>query len=110
MPKNSIRFSYDELNDVLSVYHRDTSVSGSIKLGDFVLDLDKNRNVNGIELFNASDAFPKVMLKDISKAIITQKKRANYVLVGIFLVSNHKEKEVEVMLPSKAEMENPALA
>ena len=58
---------YDFENDIFVASPLGRSYDSSFQIGDFIFDLDKNRNVNGIELLNASKIFgiPKIFLKNM---------------------------------------------
>ena len=58
---------YDFENDIFVGVPISREYDSSFQIGDFIFDLDKKKNVNGIELLNASKIFriPKVFLKNM---------------------------------------------
>ena len=61
------KVSYDFENDLFVAIPLERKYDSSFQIGDFIFDLDKKQNVNGIELLNASKVFgiPKIFLKNM---------------------------------------------
>ncbi len=61
------KVSYNFENDIFVGRPISRKYGSSFQIGDFIFDLDKKKNVNGIELLNASRVFgiPKIFLKNM---------------------------------------------
>ncbi len=59
----AFRFDYDEKFDVLYLYKNGNSPAGGISLGNVSLDLDKNKEIVGVEILQATDLFALLMSK-----------------------------------------------
>ena len=71
------RFDYDAEDDVLYIQNAIKDVKESVEFSeDIVLDLDKNGNVIGIEIFYASEFF-SLLNKDIDKGFLESLEDAN---------------------------------
>ena len=94
---------YSEYSDILSV-HRDGSITkGSVEVGDFTLDFDKNDEIVGIEIEYASEFLSnldidKESLTKIQKALITIDKRNPNCQI-IFLKLEFLEMTMNIPLP-----------
>ena len=63
-------FNYDEENDDLFVYLEGSKSAGAVEIGDFVFDFDKNENLVGLQIINASDVLSKLVRKIVSLSSI----------------------------------------
>ena len=66
----NFKFSYDEENDDLFTRLEGSKSAGAVEVGDFIFDFDKDRNLVGIQILNASEVLSKLVkrivgLKDI---------------------------------------------
>ena len=57
------KFDYDSENDDLFIYSNDRKSSGSVELGDFILDLDENLELVSLQIMNVSDVLRKLLTK-----------------------------------------------
>ncbi len=65
LEKAKVLYNFEE--DIFLARPLERNYDSSFQIGNFIFDLDKNNNVNGIELINASKLFgvPKAFLKDM---------------------------------------------
>ena len=82
------KWDYDETADILNIHKKGKFVSGSAEFEDFTVDFDKNDNVVGVEIDNASEFFGQVgirkeQLANIGMSELTTQLRANYLLVWV---------------------------
>ena len=65
----NFNFDYDLENDDLFLYLENKKSKGAVELGNFIIDLDKNKEIVAIEIMNAkkvfSDAVSKIL--DLTK-------------------------------------------
>mgnify|MGYP001559612662 CR=1 FL=1 len=66
----NFKFSYDGESDDLFAHLEGSKSAGAIEIGDFVFDFDKDKNLVGVQILNATDVLSKlvkriVRLKDI---------------------------------------------
>lgn len=64
-PRAKVKYNFED--DIFVARSLSRKYDSSFQLGDFIFDLDKKQNVNGIELLNASKVFgiSKVVLKNM---------------------------------------------
>ena len=64
--------SYSLADDIYSVKRKKADYDSSVQHGDFIFDLDKNKNIIGLEIMHASKKLkiPKEFLRNISKGDI----------------------------------------
>lgn len=101
------KFVYDEEVDSLLVYREDRVNNASIKLGEIIINLDKNFNVSAIEILNPDLLYkiPKKKLMKISGASIKVQKRGSvYWIYVIIRFEDIKEPEI---LPVQLQLEQP---
>lgn len=55
------KYDYDANNDDLFVYLEESQSSGSVEIGDLIIDLDKNGNLVAMEILEASKFFKKII-------------------------------------------------
>ena len=91
-------FDYDYVGDSLYIFNKESKVKYSIELDDdYVLDIDFDGNIVGVEVFNASKKFnvPKKFLRKIKRVVLNTK-------VGMMLlifIHLYFESEVGIKLP-----------
>ncbi len=68
MLKFEVDYDFDE--DLLYLYNSGKKASGSIELGDLVIDLEKRGEVVGLEFFNASKYLSNLTNKKITKSLL----------------------------------------
>ncbi|NOQ56169.1 MAG: DUF2283 domain-containing protein [Nanohaloarchaea archaeon] len=70
--RKNTHIEYDFQNDILFAKSIDREYDSSLKLGDFILDLDKNKKVIGFEMFDASKkiGLNKIALNNLNEIVI----------------------------------------
>jgi len=100
MAKQIKTIDYDENNDILFISDGE-KVKASLDIGDFVLDVNHNNLINGIEIMDASEnlGFSKDILKNIKNIKMSVTYKTNHVYVLLMIVFKEKGKEVNVPIP-----------
>src|SRR3989338_1845253 len=88
----NLAFSYDELNDLLYVYKKNSSIYSNVMIGDFHLEFNKNSELVGLEALHASDILgeyeiPLKILKNIKKVELKVATVGNSLLVCMVIYS-----------------------
>ena len=98
MAKGNTKIIYDEEEDILFL-SKGRKVKASIDIGDFIIDVDTNGFVSGIEILNASEnlKLSENQLKGLQEASMVVTYKPNYVY--IYLVMKLKEKEKDITIP-----------
>ncbi len=102
-------WDYSEKSDILNVRKLGKKTAGSAELGDFTVDFDKNGNIVGVEIMNASEflsplQISKDQLTDIKSAELIIRKSGQYNLIHIKLLLPQKiEKIISIPAPVLAE-------
>ena len=67
MKRENAKALYNFEDDILVAMPLERKYDSSFQIGNFIFDLDKENNIKGIELINASKSFgvPKAFLKDM---------------------------------------------
>jgi|TARA_B100001971_G_C17926843_1_gene400644 uncharacterized protein YuzE len=89
---------YDSEEDVLSIYTKNAKVKESIEVAEtLVIDIDKNRNLVNLELFDAykflslsNKKITKKMLESIGEVKLDFKQIRNYWIIIIFFKYNEE--------------------
>ncbi|MBS3127835.1 DUF2283 domain-containing protein [Candidatus Woesearchaeota archaeon] len=92
----NLKYDYDKLNDLLYVYKKDSNAYSTVMVGDFHLELNKQGELVGIEVLQASDilneyGISKKILDNIEKIELKVVVNNNSML--IFLVINGLEQQ-----------------
>ena len=98
MAKSDTEIRYERDVDILSFWRGNPSIA-SIEIGDFIIDIDGNGYISGLEILNVSenlDINPE-LLEKIESASMSVLYKPNYVY--IMLKAKFKEKEKEVSIP-----------
>ncbi|MEK6886708.1 MAG: DUF2283 domain-containing protein [Nanoarchaeota archaeon] len=102
MSSTNFSWDYSEKSDILNIRTKDKKTEGSAELGDFTIDFDKNKQVIGIEIANASDFFSqadisKDQLKELKSAeLVINKKGRDYTFIWVKTTFSHG---IELKLP-----------
>lgn len=98
MEKNNTRINYDYEEDILS-FSKGNKVISSVDIGDFVIDIDTNNLVSGLEILNSSEnlKLSREQLKKIQKVSMIVTYKPNYVY--IYLVIKLKNIEKNITMP-----------
>lgn len=99
MAKKGTKMNYEKEEDILDL-SRGKKAKASIEVGDFIIDIDSNGFVSGIEVLNASENLhtSKEILSNIKKASMHVAYKHNFVMVTLFLQFKDTEKEVTIPL------------
>jgi len=63
---------YDKENDSLFVYSEDSKSNGSIEIGNFIFDFDKEGDLKAMEILEASEILKNILLKTIELSKIKE--------------------------------------
>jgi uncharacterized protein YuzE len=93
-------WDYSEGSDILNIRKAHKKTEGGAELGDFTVDFDKNGNVVGIEIMNASEFFGQVgitkeqleHLKEAELTVTQRDKRYMIIWVKVILPQNIERK------------------
>ncbi len=98
MATGDTKMMYDEEEDILSL-SRGYEVKASIEIGDFVIDVDHNGFIAGIEILNASQNLniSEEQLQNLKQASMNVTYKPNYVY--IFLVMKFEATEKDISIP-----------
>ena len=99
----NLEFNYDELNDLLYIYKKDSNVYSNVMIGDFHLEFNKNSELVGVEILNASDILkeyeiPVRFLKNIKKVELKVVSSGNSLLVFMVIYSMNKVKSATITM------------
>src|SRR3989344_4287656 len=88
----NLEYNYDELNDLLYIYKKNSNVFSNVMIGDFHLEFNKESEIVGIEILNASDILseydiPLEILKNINKVDLKVVTSGNSLLIFIIICS-----------------------
>jgi len=100
---SNLKFNYDNLNNLLYVYKKNSSVYSNVIIGDFHLEFDKNGELAGVEILNASDILkeydiPKKILENIEKVNLKVVTSNNSLLVFLIIHSMNQEKSATITM------------
>ncbi|MAE42987.1 hypothetical protein CMO93_04395 [Candidatus Woesearchaeota archaeon] len=98
MAKVNTKIDYDKEEDTLFL-SKGRKVKASIDIGDFIIDVDMNGFITGIEILNASEnlKLSEKQLASLQEASMVVTYKPNYVI--IYLVMKFKEKEKDLTIP-----------
>jgi len=98
MAKVNKKIIYDEEEDILFL-SKGRKVKASIDIGDFIIDVDTNGFISGIEILNASEnlKISEDQLKELQEASMAVTYKPNYVY--IYLVMKFEKKEKDITIP-----------
>lgn len=101
-------FSYDKENDDLFLFKPGGKSKGSIEFGNFVIDLDYQFNVVGVQILDATDFLAEAsftprgdieqVLNELNECKVSSIQIRNMVIFKILLISKRK-KETSVVIP-----------
>lgn len=99
MAEVDTKMNYDEEEDIL-VLSKTRKIKASIDLEDFVIDIDNNGFIVGIEILNASHnlSLNEEQLKNLKKASMNVVYKPNYVYISIIMQFGNKEKDICIPL------------
>ena len=99
----NLEFNYDELNDLLYVYKKNSTVYSNVMIGDFHLEFNKNSELVGIEVLNALDILGEYeihgnILKNINKVDLKVVTSGNSLLVFMIIYSMNQAKSAAITM------------
>lgn len=99
MAESNTKMNYDEEEDILSL-SMERKIKASIDIGDFIIDIDHNDFVAGIEIINASKNLNilREQLENLKKVSMTITYKPNYVYILLIMKFEDKEKDVSIPL------------
>lgn len=103
MAKVSTKMIYDKDEDILFL-SKGRKIKASIDIGDFVIDVDMNGFIAGIEILNASENLnmSSKMLKELQEASMSVTYKPNYVRVTLLM--RFKKEKKDVTIPLKVDL------
>ena len=98
MAKEIKTIDYDFDNDIFFI-SKDESVKSSIDIGDFILDVNKDNLICGIEIMDASEnlGVSKNILKNVENIKMSINYKTNNVYV--LLMISFAERDINVQIP-----------
>ena len=68
----SFNIDYDDENDSLFVYLKDSKSKGAVEIGNFILDFDNKGNLVAMEILDASEVFKVILSKMVKLSSIKE--------------------------------------
>lgn len=114
----AIKINYDEEDDIFTIYDDTRRPSETIEFSEFLnIDIDKNRDIVGFEIFYASEFFSalnnlvtKSLLNSVDKVSIEYKNYRNNWLIVLMLEGNKNKIKVQLPPLRKSEYTSPLIA
>ncbi len=99
MAEVNTKINYDEEEDIL-VLSRGRKVKASIDIGDFIIDVDNDGFISGIEILNAARNLniPESQLIKLKQASMNITYKPNYVYIFMIMQFEGKEKDISIPL------------
>ena len=99
MAESNTKIIYEEQEDILYLSKK-RHVKASIEVGDFVIDVDRDGFISGIEILNASENLnlSPEKLSDITNAKMLVTYKPGYVYMVLALAFKDKEKDISIPL------------
>lgn len=100
MAKTIKTIDYDSENDIFFISDG-SKVRSSLDIGDFVLDVNSDNLISGIEVQDASEnlGISKEILKNIKSLKMSVTYKTNNVYVLLMILFKEESKEVNVQIP-----------
>ena len=91
---------YDSDNDIFFISDGE-KVKSSIDIGDFVLDVNHNNLICGIEIMDASEnlGIDKEILKNVKSMKMSVTYKTNHAYVLLMIIFKKEDKEVNITIP-----------
>jgi uncharacterized protein YuzE len=95
--------NYDKDNDLLYIYKQESCVYSNVMIGEFHLEFNKNGEVIGVEILNASELLaeydiPQKTLQNIEKTELKVVVRNNSLIVFLIIRSLNQEKSATITM------------
>lgn len=93
------KMNYDLEEDIL-VLSKGRTIKASIDFGDFVIDVDNNGFITGMEILNASQnlGLKEEQLKSLKQVLMNVTYKPNYVKITIVIKFENQEKDIIIPL------------
>lgn len=100
MAKTIKKIDYDEEYDIFWI-NNGQKVKASIDVGDFILDVNSNNFICGLEIMDASEnlGISKENLKSIKSINLSVNYKTDYVYLLLMMSFKREDKEVNVPIP-----------
>ena len=100
MAKQIKTIDYDYDNDIFFI-SKGEKVKSSLDIGEFILDVNQNNLICGIEIMDASDnlGMSKEVLSKINNLKMSITYKTNHVFVLLMIIINKEGKEVNISIP-----------
>lgn len=100
MAKQIKIIDYDSDNDIFFI-SKGEKIKASLDIGDFILDVNNNNFISGIEIMDASEnlGISKEVLKNIKNIKMSITYKTNHVYVLLIMTFKKNGKEVNVPIP-----------
>ncbi len=94
------KIDYDIDNDIFFI-SKGEKIKASLDIGDFVLDINHNNLICGLEIMDASEnlGVPKEILGNIQNMKMSITYKTNHVYVLLMICFKKEEKEVNIQIP-----------
>jgi uncharacterized protein YuzE len=107
----NLEHDYDSLNDLLYVYKKGAGVYSNVVIGDFHLEFNKNSELVGIEILNASGILKEYkisrkVLENINKADLKVVISGNSLLIFLIICSEGQTKSATIAMNN---LESPVM-
>lgn len=107
----NLEFDYDKLNDLLYIYKKNSHAYSNVIIGEFHLELDKNKNVVGVEILKASELLKEYkmsrkFLDNIDSVEMRVVVRNNSLLVFITIHALKQERSAAITMNN---LESPVM-
>lgn len=109
MAKANLKISYDAEENIL-VVSRGRKVRASIEVGDFIVDVDVDGFISGIEILNASETLKlsEEQLKGLRDVDMLVNYKPHYACIYLMMKFEQKEKE-RITIPLPVDLGHKAL-
>ena|SRR3989344_603846 len=101
----SFLIDYDDVNDSLYVYKKDR-VKGSLDVGNYIIDVNMQKQVCGIEILNARELLknsgvkdPRTALKTIKSAAFNTVYKPDAVVIYAILLFDKEKVSTSIAVP-----------
>ena len=104
--KTNYNYDYDEENDILYIYRQpknNSRIKGSLDVANFVIDINYDNNVSGLEILDSSEVLknigikePREVLQNIQKVQINAVRHKDSIVVNYTILSKVHDKQEKI--------------
>ncbi len=99
----ALEFHYDNLNDLLYVYRKESKVFSNVVIGEFHLEFNKHGELVGLEILKASDILSEYgiaqkLLENLNKVELRVVTNNNSLIVFLILNALNQEKTAAITM------------